>query len=160
MFARPLINSVDFARNGNEIRGEIGWAELPRLVDLLASTAGELVYGLRGFREGDRDMLELTLSGRCLLRCQRCLNELEYPVDLVSRFWLLPEDRMDEAEECDDLDAIEADSKLDVIALIEDELLLGLPFAPKHVDGECISAVNAEALGRPNPFAVLGKLKK
>ena len=159
MFARPFIDSVDFARNGKEMRGEIAVSELSRLADLLARSDGSLTYKVRGFREEDRDMLEVTLQGVCTLRCQRCLSELEYPVNLVSRLWLLPASRLDEVEEDDEVDAIEAEPRLDVLALIEEELLLGLPFAPRHPEGECAPAAN-DLKQKVSPFAVLAGLKK
>ncbi|MBI5007242.1 MAG: DUF177 domain-containing protein [Nitrosomonadales bacterium] len=159
MFARPFIDSVDFARNGRELRGETGLAELSRLGDMLARTDGALTFIVRGYREGDSDMLEVSLQGMCFLRCQRCLGELVYPVDMVSRLLLLPADRLDEVEEDDEVDAIEATSQLDVLALIEDELLLGLPFAPKHPEGECAPTTNG-LQQKGSPFAVLAGLKK
>ncbi len=160
MFARPFIDSVDFARKGEEMRGEIAVSELSRLVDMLAKPDGSLAYTLRGYQEAGRDMLELSLQGIYTLRCQRCLGELKYPVDLVASLWLLPAERLDEAEEDDDeMDAIEANPKLDVQALIEDELLLGLPFAPKHPEGECLPATN-DLQQKASPFAVLAGLKK
>ena len=159
MFARPFIDSVDFARNGKEIRGEIAVSELSRLSDVLAKSVGSLTYIVRGFREGDSDMLGISLQGSCTLRCQRCLGELEYPVDMTSRLLLLPAERLDEVEDDDDVDAIEADPRLDVLALIEEELLLGLPFAPRHPDGECAPATNG-LQQKASPFAVLAGLKK
>ena len=160
MFARPLIDSVDFARNGKEMRGEIAVSALSRLADKLAKSDGSLTYTVRGYHAEGRDMLEVSLQGACTLRCQRCLNELEYPVNLVSRLWLLPADKLDEAEEDDDeMDAIEAEPRLDVLALIEEELLLGLPFAPRHIEGECAPAAN-DLQQKANPFAVLAGLKK
>lgn len=159
MFARPFIDSVDFARNGREIRGEIAVSELSRLGDLLAKPEGSLTYTVNGFREGDSDMLGISLQGVCTLRCQRCLGELEYPVDMSSRLILLPADRLDEVEDDDEVDAIEADPKLDVLALIEEELLLGLPFAPRHREGECAPATNG-LQQKASPFAVLAGLKK
>jgi uncharacterized protein len=159
MFARPFIDSVDFARNGKEIRGEIAVSELSRLADLLAKPDGLLTYRVRGFQEEDRDMLEVSLQGACALRCQRCLGELEYPVNLVSRLWLLPAGKLDEVEEDDEVDAIEAEHRLDVLALIEEELLLGLPFAPRHPEGECAPAAN-DLKQKVSPFAVLAGLKK
>jgi uncharacterized protein len=159
MFARPFIDSVDFARNGKEIRGEIAVSELSRLSDMLAKSDGTLTYIVRGFREADRDMLEVSLQGACTLRCQRCLGEMEYSVDFVSRLRLLPADKLDEAVEGDDeMDAIEAEPRLDVVALVEDELLLGLPFAPRHPEGQCVPATN-DLQQKVNPFAVLAGLK-
>ncbi|HLY97303.1 MAG TPA: YceD family protein, partial [Sideroxyarcus sp.] len=110
-------------------------------------------------RKDDHDMLEVSLQGRCTLRCQRCLSELDYPVDLVSRLQLLPPDKLDEAEEDDNVDAIEAEQRLDVVALIEDELLLALPFAPRHPEGECAPATDG-LQQKSSPFAVLAGLKK
>jgi len=159
MFARPFIDSVDFARNGKEIRGEIALSELSRLCDVLAKSDGSLAYIVRGYREGDSDMLGVSLQGTCTLRCQRCLGELEYPVDLDSKLHLLPADKLDEADEDDDMDAIEANPRLDVLALIEEELLLDLPFAPRHADGKCAPATN-DLQQKVSPFAVLAGLKQ
>ena len=159
MFARPFIDSVDFARNGREMRGEIAVSELSRLSDMLAKSDGSLTYIVRGYREAGRDMLEVSLQGACILRCQRCLGEMEYPVNFVSRLRLLPADKLDEAEEDDDeMDAIEAEPRLDVVALIEEELLLGLPFAPRHAEGDCTPATDG-LQQKANPFAVLAGLK-
>lgn len=159
MFARPFIDSVDFARNGKEIRGELAVSELSRLGDLLAKPEGSLTYIVSGFREGDNDVLGISLQGSCTLRCQRCLGELAYPVDITSRLLLLPADKLDEVEDDDDVDAIEAEPRLDVLALIEEELLLDLPFAPRHPDGECAPATNG-LQQKASPFAVLAGLKK
>jgi uncharacterized protein len=159
MFARPFIDSVDFARNGKEIRGEIAVSELSRLGDLLAKPEGLLTYIVSGFREGDSEMLGISLQGSCTLRCQRCLGELDYPVDMTSRLLLLPADKLGEVEDDDDVDAIEAEPRLDVLALIEEELLLGLPFAPMHREGECAPATNG-LQQKASPFAVLAGLKK
>ncbi|HLP99238.1 MAG TPA: YceD family protein [Sideroxyarcus sp.] len=141
------------------MRGEIAVAELARLADLLARPDGMLVYIVRGYREDDREMLEVSLQGRCILKCQRCLGEMDYPVAVTSRLRLLSSDVMDEIEEDDEVDAIEADPRLDVVALIEEELLLGMPFAPKHPEGECAPATN-DLQQKANPFAVLARLKK
>lgn len=158
MFARPFIDSVDFAQNGKELRGETGFAELPRLGDMLAKTDGTLAYTVRGYRKDDGNMLEVSLHGTCILRCQRCLGVMDYSVEIVSHLKLLPVEKLAETED-DEVDAIEAESSLDVMALIEDELLLGLPFAPKHPEGECASTTNDLQI-KASPFAVLAELKK
>ncbi len=160
MFARPLIDSVDFASNGRELRGEIPVEALSRLSDILVASRGTLTYAVRGLREGDRYMLEIALSGVFHLRCQRCLGELEYPLDMVSRLRLVSADQLDEIEaNDDDVDCIEASSQMDVLELIEDELLLGLPFAPKHPEGACSQSPEGSERSA-NPFSVLVGLKK
>jgi uncharacterized protein len=159
MFARPFIDSVDFARSGKELRGEIGLSELPRLADVLARNDGLLSYEVQGYRDGDREMLRLVLQGECILRCQRCLGEMAHPVHIDSRLLLLPAERLDEVADDDEIDAIEADCKLDVLALIEEELLLDLPFAPRHPEGSCTPAAG-DTQRKASPFAVLAGLKK
>lgn len=159
MFAQPFIDSIVFTRNGEELHGEIPMAVLPRLSDMLANSEGALTYIVRGSKEGDRHFLEVILKGVCYLRCQRCLGELAYPLETTSHLQLLPADKLDEVEADDAVDGIEASSHLDVLALIEDEVLLALPFAPKHPEGACRSAI--EGLQQSvNPFAVLAGLKK
>ncbi len=136
-------------------------AELPRMADLLTDTDGSIRYALRGFEgEDGKPLLELTLNGKCNLRCQRCLKSMAYPVSLVSRLRLeQDETSLDSDLEDDEVDGIPADKHMDVIALLEDELLLGLPIAPKHEEGVCSMAAGAQ-IEIHNPFAVLASLKK
>lgn len=161
MFARHFIDSLDFARQGRELRGEIAVAEMPRLQDLLASPQGTVNYILRGMvgRDGN-PMLELALEGSCQLRCQRCLAEMNYPVKLVSHLLLVPKNEFDEFfDEEGEMDCIAADAHLDVQDMIEEEILLSLPFAPKHPTGVCQNAVEKLNSAKKNPFSVLSGLK-
>jgi|CXWL01.1.fsa_nt_gi uncharacterized protein len=160
MFAQPFIDSLEFARQGKELRGELPVSALSRLQDVLATQEGNIVFHLRGFQSKDEKlMLELLLEGSCQPRCQRCLEAMTFPVLLMSRLHLA-EGEMDEfADEDEEFDSIAASPQLDVAGLIEDELLLALPFAPRHAEGEC--EANSAGLSRPetNPFAVLAGLK-
>lgn len=161
MFTRPYIDSLDFARRGGELSGDVPVAELPRMTDLLADSEGKISYVVRGLTGKDGNpQLELILDGQCDLRCQRCLNALSYPVKLVSKLRLVTEGEVENTDiEDDEVDNIPAEKHLDVLALLEEELLLSLPIAPKHGLGECQIAV--EGLSRSNnPFAVLAGLKK
>jgi uncharacterized protein len=159
MFARPFIDSLDFAHRGEEIRGEVSVAELPRLSDMLADSEGKVGYVLRGLYGKDgKPQLELSLDGLCFLRCQRCLKGMDYPVKLVSKLRLVADEDESDVDD-DEMDSIPVDKHLDVLSLIEEEMLLSLPIAPKHALGECELA--AEGLARrENPFAVLAGLKK
>lgn len=161
MFTRPFIDSLDFARKGKEISGEVPMAELPRMADLLADQEGSVSYVLRGFEDDEgKPLLELILEGKCNLRCQRCMQAMVYPFRLVSRLKLVREDESTDADmEDDEADSIPAEKRMDVVALLEEELLLSLPIAPKHESGECSIAAGKEG-GKPNPFAVLASLKK
>ncbi|MGC2457695.1 MAG: DUF177 domain-containing protein [Gallionellaceae bacterium] len=105
-------------------------------------------------------MLEVVLEGSCQLRCQRCLAEMNYPVKLVSHLLLVPKNEFDEFfDEEGEMDCIAADAHLDVQDMIEDEILLSLPFAPKHPAGVCQNAVEKLNSAEKNPFSVLSGLK-
>lgn len=160
MFARPFIDSVDFARNGRSISGEMPMASLSRLSDILTDSDGVLAYVVRGSQQERDSLLELEVHGVCRLRCQRCLEEFSYPLAITSRLHLLEASELGKFDDVDDeVDYIEASKQLDVLTLIEDEVLLGLPFAPKHPDGSCVAV--PDGLQRStNPFAVLAGLKK
>ncbi|MDD4911998.1 MAG: YceD family protein [Sideroxydans sp.] len=161
MFAQPLIDSIDFARNSKQLRGELAINELARLNDLLADNQGSVAYELLGYSKDDSDFLRVNLEGVCHLRCQRCLGVIEHRFNLSSKLKLLTVAQLAELDEVDDdgVEEIEASSELDLMALVEDELLLGLPFAPKHNAGEC-DVVEAQNKHSTNPFAILAGLKK
>lgn len=159
MFARHFIDSLDFARKGKELNGEIPVAEMHRLGELLAVPGGEVRYVLRGFQDKDGNpMLELALDGLCHLQCQRCLQGMDYPIRMVSRLMLAKDQPESELAE-ENFDSIPPDGNLDVAALVEDEILLNLPFAPKHESGACQAEVAGSRQGGENPFAALRSLK-
>jgi len=102
--------------------------------------------------------LEVSLNGVVHLRCQRCLGDLEYPIEVSSRLKLASVEELDAVDDDED-EYIEASSQLDVIGLVEDELLLSLPFAPRHPGGAC-GSVSEGLKQSANPFAALAGLKK
>jgi len=150
-------------------------AEMPRLQDRLAvrdvcfehGLKKEINYILRGFHDRNgKPMLEVELDGLCQLQCQRCLQGLIYPLKLVSQLLLVQRADWNEfSVEEDEVDSIVVDHHLDVLALFEEEILLSLPFAPKHPAGVCRPVMEGyieEEIDRieKNPFAVLSELKK
>lgn len=159
MFARPLIDGVDFALNGKVLHGNVALEALSRLGEILAGPHGSIAFSLRGYKEGDRLMLRVELVGDCLLRCQRCLGELAYPVAMTSSLRLAPAELIEEVDIDDEAECIEASSRIDVLSLVEEELLLGIPYAPRHPKGECAMQVN-EPRQSTHPFAALAKINK
>jgi uncharacterized protein len=93
------------------------------------------------------------------LQCQRCLGRLEYPL-FVSNTLRLALPGSAELEE-EDVEAIEASSELDVAGLVEDEIILSLPYSPRHGDGACRQAADADAArGGTRAFDKLATLKR
>ena len=167
MYARPFIDSLDFAGNGQQISGEMRVAELPRLLDVMANSQGILSYTVQGGVDKlGTPFLDVGVVGQCLLRCQRCLNILDYPVRLETRLLLRDQASLDALDEGvaggeeEEFDSILADTHLNVPDMLEEEILLSLPIAPKHELGACqvTDGENAQKEEK-NPFAVLAKLK-
>lgn len=158
-----VIDSIEFARNGESLNGSVAVANLSRLQDLLFSSSGLLEYTLTGKCDNDRLFLVCTVKGMLQLSCQRCLGALAYPVDVDSELELIEGEQVLPAIVNEDelTDAIKVDPNLDVLALVEDEVLLGLPMAPTHAPGDCKSGGNfgqAET-DKQNAFSVLAALK-
>ena len=163
MYARPFIDSLDFARNGRIIEADIPFAELSRLLDVLENPGGVLHYTLQGTLDGSgQPVLDVSMSGRCKLLCQRCLNGLDYEIQHQTRLSLCDEAGLEALQGDDEEpDSILADAHLDVLELLEEEILLSLPIAPKHELGAC-QATESESMqkGERHPFAVLENLKR
>jgi len=167
MYARPFIDSLDFARNGKHLSGDLPVAELPRLLDALETPQGILRYTVQGgVDKQGMQFLDVGVVGLCRLRCQRCLDGLDYPVRLDTRLLLRDQASLealdDEAgDEEEGFDSILADMHLNVFDMLEEEILLSLPIAPKHELGACQATDGKNTrVDEQNPFSVLAKLKR
>ena len=130
-----VIDSLAFAREGRHLVGELAVSDLPRLADVLAEQCGALSCHLGGGRsEEGKLFLSVEVEGELRLRCQRCLEPLLFPLQIKSRVFLVPPSAPwpDEELEDDSSDAIEALAEQSVASLIEEEVLLALPVAPRH----------------------------
>jgi len=127
----------DMAKRSEEIAGELGLNQFPRLAALLAPEAGasdsQVDVRFR-FRNGVQGFPEIsgTVSGVLELSCQRCLGALEWPLELAFQLAVVESDADIEevAEPFDTLVAGEHGIRL--AEVIEDELLSSLPLAPVH----------------------------
>lgn len=150
-----------FAAEGRSLSRRIPLAELSRLADVLVETNGEVEYSLSGELGLDRQpRLRLVASGVLRLRCQRCLGAMDWPLDIESVLQLVrPGALIPDGElEIDEFDAIEAMADMDVLSLVEDEIVLAVPIAPRHVSCEAPRPMGGA--DEKSPFAALGKLRK
>ncbi|ENO88555.1 YceD family protein [Thauera linaloolentis] len=159
-----------FASEARTLSGEAEVAEFPRLVDLLADKEGKVSWRVEGSlaevgaAEGgaacrSEPRLRLTLGGSLNLRCQRCLGGFDWPLAVETTLQPVRAGQPipDEELEDDEVDAIEVDEALDVLALVEDEILLALPIAPRHEQCETPRSVNGA--NEESPFAALASLR-
>ncbi len=139
MSAPGTLDALSFARSGARLEGELRADQLPRLRSNLTADDAAVQYRIAGRVEGGRPALSLWIEADVRLTCQRCLEPFRQHVGLEN---VLPVAR-DEAElarwETDEplVDALLADDRLNVASLVEDEILLSLPLAPRHPEGEC-----------------------
>lgn len=161
MSHQPLIDGFEFAAAGATQQGVWAVGDFPRLRDMLAGDAGEIRYEIEGVRDArGRPALRLRVRGALQLRCQRCLESMRFEVDSDEILVLAATQAEIDAEPADASapDRLLAAEEIRVRDLLEDELILALPYAPRHEGCE----VDAEGEGdaRISPFAGLrGMLK-
>ncbi len=161
MSQQIVIDSLSFAREGKSLQGELPVAGLKRLHDLLAEIAGVVAYRLSGrmSRQGKPQLL-LEVVGEVPVVCQRCLGRFDYPLSIVSTLELIADEAgltQDELED-DTRDYLVAQKEMDVAALVEDEIILALPPAPRHDD--CALPDSSSRGIKVSPFAALAAMKK
>lgn len=159
MSARTVIDALEFVRSGREMRGTVEIAKLERLANSLHDTGGSVAYELTGsYDSRRRPRLTVHASGVLRLQCQRCLGLLEFPLDIANRLLLQREGEAEDEQVDDPLapEAIQASPELDVDGLIEDEILLSLPFAPRHDEGTCAQEA-APQLSQVAPASALAE---
>jgi uncharacterized protein len=156
------INNIEFARKALEIHDIIAVSQFSRLRETLSSDEGVLNCRLVGGVSSEgKPRLQLYVQGTLQLSCQRCLEPFEFELDITSNFTIVADEQAipPESDDHDDEDYLVAETQMQVIELIEDEVLLALPLAPKHDDDQCTASSKLNELKKPSPFAVLQGLK-
>jgi uncharacterized protein len=153
-----VIDGLQFARLGSELRGTVGAAQLPRLAEMSCGV-DQIAYAIEGGVNAEgKPCLRLRASGALQLVCQRCLGPIPHVVSLDVELQL-SESLREIAQADDDVDRVLASPAMDVAQLVEDELILDLPLSPRH-EGCEVAPQEAQAPSRPSPFGVLARLKK
>ena len=163
--AHHIADVFKFAAGGSVLEGEVLVARLDRLSDQLVADEGVVHWQLSGSLDAEgKPRLDLAVSGRLVLRCQRCLEGFDW--DLAVEAALLPvrakQDFPGDDLENDEVDAVEVDGdgELDVLSLVEDEIILALPIVPRHADCRMpgVAGTHGGARGQ-SPFAALAGLR-
>jgi uncharacterized protein len=159
-----VIDPVRFARDGSSVAGELSLSRMPRLKDLLSDREGAVGYAVQGYMSAKgRPVLRVSLTADLAVPCQRCLEQLRLHVDTCREIVLLPNatDADPTEEEDDDIDFMPSTSSLDLHDLVEQEVVLSLPMAPRHAEAACRLQPGAMNTGeRSSPFSALAGLKK
>jgi uncharacterized protein len=108
--------------------------------------------------------LDLHACATLPVLCQRCLQPMEETIT-VNRTFRFAHDEASAARLDEELeeDVLVCSRQFDLLNLVEDELLMALPLAPRHAICQPATALldpAVESDPQPHPFAALQQLKK
>lgn len=161
-----VIDAFEFCRLNEHRAGESAISDLTRLAEETANKSGSITWSLQGGADKlGYPKLFLTVSGLVQLTCQRCLVPFELDISSSSSLILAKDEGS--ADEIDALmgddesiDVIVGTKALNVMELIEDEILLSIPFSPKHEVCPDQSALDAlKGAKKASPFETLKNMK-
>ena len=133
-------DAFKLAARASSVSGSLDARRLPNVADSLApgDDPVPIAWTVEGRRSAEgRPAISIDIEGDVPLVCQRCLAPMAWPVSQGTEVLLAhDEDELATLDAETEGDVILADRPLDAATLVEDELVLTLPFAPRH-EGEC-----------------------
>ena len=152
------------ARTGDSVSGDVRIDGMTRLRPLLASSEGTVAYRYSAFVDGrQRPAGSLSLRAVLGLTCSHCEQPVAFTLEASREYSFVHDERALEAIGLEDADSepLVGSPRFDLDGLIEDELILELPIAPRHpacqreIDAGARPAVEMAA----RPFAALAALQ-
>lgn len=159
MILDPLPKYADPGRLADQLaalEGDVDLAGLDRLQDVAPGSEGKARARLTFRRdEVQRIIMSGTVQAPLVLVCQRCGLPFSTRIETEWRIVLARslEDEQSLAEQGED--AWYTVAPLDVVEIVEEELMLALPMAPRHLE-DCES--QRQQATTPHPFAALAGL--
>ncbi|MDI9334882.1 MAG: YceD family protein [Cytophagales bacterium] len=154
------IDTARFCKVGTSLAGSLTQMDLPRLAaEVLPDTGFTVAWIATGVSP---DLLDLSLRATVQMRCQRCLDAMAESIDVSYRFQFVKDEATAQAQDeaSDEVDTLVHARHFDLGELIEDEMLMALPFVSLHeVCPEAGALSFVPRADKPNPFAVLKDLK-
>ena len=160
-----LCNVAALADEGRQVELAVPLARLARIAPLLLSTEGMAQGAVVLGHEQGCTVADVTAQATVSLQCQRCLQPMSLPLAGSSRVALVESEALAAEVPPEFETALAPDGRLRLADLIEEELLLALPPAPRHPAGQCPADAAVEktvesAEPTQRPFASLGDLLK
>jgi len=135
------IDTYVFTRQAHEVSGETPLGQFSRFVSDLpaqdsAATAKWTVAGYQDAR--NQAFLYVVVEATVTALCQRCFQEMALPIHSESQLAVVQTEQELEQEVDINLSPDEwqepvlASQHFDVLDIVEDELILGFPYVPKH----------------------------
>ena len=127
------------ARERGSLAGSLDATTLPRLADRVVGAQAPIDWRIEGTADAmGRLALAVLLEGTVTLECQRCLGPLEFAISQQTQL-LLAHDETETArlDVESDAEVLLAETAIDPQTLIEDELVLALPYVARHPEESC-----------------------
>jgi uncharacterized protein len=142
-----MFDAFRLARERGSLRGSFDASASERLYDWLAAGDAPVSWSITGTADAlGRPAIAIELQGSVPMECQRCLATLQWPVQQRTVALLATSEAEGDAlDDGSDDEVLVATAPLDALTLVEDELLLSLPYAPVHADGECAAPQPGDA---------------
>ena len=145
-----------------EFAGTVLLKRLERLSGMIADPGeAEIAFEVHFAHDDQRQVrVEVRVKGPVPLICQRTLKRFHHALDSRSVVGIVSSERDAEALPDDYEPMLVTDSRVELITLVEEEMLLALPLVP--VDPESTRLGNDDSSGADTyrPFAGLADLKK
>lgn len=165
MFIEPLPESVDPYRLADEnvvLEGEIPLSDFERLVNYLAERSGVVRVKLQ-FHKGKHNIVIIVgqIQATLAMQCQYCLDPVKVAVNTNLDLVLMDNDDASGSGEEQDAILLQGD-RIELTAIVEDDLILSLPMVARHGSGDCIGKLEYDQTEGPGdrPFAELERLKQ
>lgn len=162
-----LVDPRKLAQQGVTLSGMIALADLPRLCEMILDhdhrqLTTELIFGV----DENVYYMKGRLSIELPVTCQRCLDPMNYQLDLESSLAMLWSEEYTKNLEQSWDPWVVGEGQTDIYAVLEDELILSLPHVTYHSE-PCVAEekfssgedVAESHVQQPNPFDVLADLK-
>lgn len=140
------VDPVQFARLGESVQGRVKAGGLERLAEVSRNPEAEVSYELQGYlRKDEKPAIDITVSGVLTVSCQRCLGDVEIDLHAERTLVFLTAAGLAQVQdEDDDVDYLPREEGVEPLALVEEEILLALPMAPRHPPGGCEAPAGAQ----------------
>ena len=136
----PKVDPLRLVERNESLSGALDVRELEFAGESLAEGTEpvNVAWHIAGMRSDEgRPALALTLEGALPLTCQRCLEVFAWPLQQQTQLLVARnEGEMAALDEATDDEVILGSMQFGAYTLVEDELLLSMPFAPVH-PGAC-----------------------
>lgn len=157
------------ARKGHNLRLRVPLQSFPRIVDAVVSEEGTVELDLELYRdEENRSVISGVIDTQVSIPCQRCLEPMMVSVHADVHIAVVWDDEQARALPKSLDPYIVPQDDADLVELVEDEVLLEIPFVGFHEESECagLAYENPEPIveaepeeNKANPFDVLAQLK-